>query len=347
MDRTKRFFVFFRQAIKHIPRYFAVQRPNALEYSLLAKLPAELLQQIADDLPPASAASFSLSCRQIHFSIGNRYLHDLASSSDETLVFLDLIEHDLQDQIVCSSCRKLHKIKYAKKYTQKCFLYDPVVIPNCLFDDMRKMIPIHIDENFSTIVFKMVMKHYRLFGDDIQVRRLCGLLTDGFRMSPWGGTLIKKRQSECRIRNGSLFICKRIAFHGNCADVKPHSIWFYICPHLEVESVERPASLRIMSHSVSNEGWLIVLHRENGTKIKKTSWDLGSEVQQCRYCRTEYKAEFEHGNECTMKSTFTIWKDLGHGPETEEWKAQMPSDDSLSVPERIQFHRGEIASFFQ
>ena len=87
-------------------------------------------------------------------------------------------------------------------------------------------------------------------------------------------------------------------------------------------------------------------HCGNSTNIKKTSWDLCSGLQQCRYCRTEYEAVFKHGGDCRIKFTITIWKDLGQGPETEEWKSHLRSPSQLSCP-TVQFNGGEIASVFQ
>jgi hypothetical protein len=153
---------------------------------------------------------------------------------------------------------------------------------------------------------------------------------------------------ECRIKNGSLFTCKHVAFHGMCTRIKGGFISVWICPHLKLESTRQPASLRITtSYPLSLEKWSVLPHCENSTNIKKTSWDLWSELQQCRYCRTEYKAGFEHDDGCTIKFTITVWKDLGQGPEAKEWKAHFPLQDSRSIPKLIQFHGGEIASVFQ
>lgn len=348
MDCIKRPFVLFQQRTKRFSRHPAVQRPNALENSLLAKLPTELLQQVANDLPVASAASFSLSCRQIHLLIGTQYLGNLATSYHETLVFLKLLEHDLQNQIVCNSCRKLHRIQDARKYTENSHQVLPGVEPDCLFDDREAMVTQYIHDNFSTTVFKMAMKHYHHFGNDAQSRQLLNLLSGNFCTYALG-TLVQKQKAECQIKNGSLFTCKRIAFHGTCTGVERDSIFFWICPHLEFKSIGQPASLCITtSYSLSlGEMRSILLHCENSTNIKKTSRDLCSELRQCRYCRTEYKAVFKHDDGCTIKFTVTIWKDLGQGPEAEEWKAHFPLQDRLSFPQPIQFHGGEIASVFQ
>lgn len=193
MDYTKRLFILFQQRTKRFSRHPAVQRPNALENSLLAKLPTELLQQIANDLPVASAASFSLSCRHIHLLIGTQYLENLVTSSHETLVFLKLVEHDLQNHIVCNSCRKLHRIQDARKYTENGQRVWPVVVPDCLSDDRDAMVTLFIHENFSTTVFKMAMKHYHY---DPRSRQLLNLLSGKFCTHAWGHTLVKKTKSR-------------------------------------------------------------------------------------------------------------------------------------------------------
>jgi len=342
MNYAKRLLVLFQQRIKRFSRYLAVRRPNALENSLLAKLPTELLQQIANDLPVASAASFSLSCRHNLLLIGTQYLENLATSSHETLVFLKLVEHDLQDQVVCNSCRKLHRIRDAKKYSG--FHYP--VEPDCLVDDRKARVHTYINEKFSTTVFKMAVKHHHLFGYDARSRQLLNLLSVEsytYRCR----SFVKRQDAECQIKNGSLFICKRVSFHGTCTAFERESISFYwICPHLELETIGRSASLRIRSsYHVCIRRRSRLLHCDNRSNTRKG--DLYSELQQCRYCRTEYTAGFEYDDGCTIKLTITIWKDLGQGPEAEEWKAHLPLPDWRSLPQPIQFHGGEIASVFQ
>ena len=205
----------------------------------MANLPTELLQQVANNLSIASAASFSFSCRHIHLMIGTQYLENLATWYHETLEFLELLEHDLQNQIVCKSCRKLHRIQDAREYTES---YGGLLgAPDCLWDDEEAMAPFYINENFSTTVFKMAMKHYHPFGNDARSRQLLNLLSGKFR--PYAlGTLVIERKAECQIKSGSLFICKRIAFHGKCTGIERDSIFFPLCPHLEFKSIGRGRS---------------------------------------------------------------------------------------------------------
>ncbi|KAN0119453.1 hypothetical protein V8E51_001661 [Hyaloscypha variabilis] len=346
MDHTKKLFALFQQKTKLFFRYLAVQRADALENSHLAKLPTELLQQVANDLPLASAVSFSLSCRYIHLLIGTQYLESLATADHEKLVFLKLIEHDLQNQIVCNSCRKLHRMQDARKYTHIRALL--VVEPDCIIDDRMAMVTSFIHDTFSTTIFKMAMKHHHHFGDDSQSRRLLNLLSEKLHSDAWGA-FVRKQKVECRIKNGSLFTSKRTAFHGTCTDVERRSIRVSICGHLEFKSIGRPAGLCVITSYplLSEEKWSMLLRCENSTNRNEASRDLCSELHQCRYCRTEYRAGFEHDDGCNIKFTITIWKDLGQGPETEEWRAHFRLQGRLSVSQPIQFHGGEIAAVFQ
>lgn len=212
------------------------------------------------------------------------------------------------------------------------------------------MVTSFIQENFNTTIFKMVMKHHHYFGCDAQSRRLLNLLSGKFRTVAWGGTLVRKHKAECQIKNGSLFTCKRMAFHGKCADVKRGSIHFWICPYLECTSRGRLASLCITTSDplLFKKKWSMLLPCEKNINITEgASRDLCSELYQCRYCRTEYKVGFEHDDGCTIEFTITIWKDLGQGPEAEEWKANLLRGHPLSVPPSVRFCGGEIAAVFK
>lgn len=350
MGNIKRLLVFFQSRTARFSRYLAAPRADAIQSSPLVKLPTELLQKITNHLPTVSAASFSLSCRHIYLSIGTQYLENLASSYDETLVFLNLWEHDLQNHIVCHFCRKFHRIRDARKYTEYGHqVYPEKVKPGCLSHDRNLMVTFFIHENFSATVFKMAMKHYRRFGHDAQGRKLLSLLSGNASKVPWD-RWFRKQKAECQIKNGSLLTCVRTTFHGTCAGAERQEIFAQICPHLEFQSVMgRPANLRIaaLSPLPDEERWSMLIHNENRTNIEKTSWGTCSELQQCLYCRTEYTTGFKHNDGCTIKFTIIIWKDLGRGPEADEWKAHFPLEDIRSFPKPGQFHRGDIPSVFQ
>ncbi|TVY83237.1 hypothetical protein LSUE1_G001187 [Lachnellula suecica] len=349
MEYIKRLFASLQQ--DRIPKARASSqylRPNALENSHVAKLPTEILQQIADALPNEAAASFSLSCRHIYLLVGPQYLARLASSKSKTLSFLELLERDLPDQIVCHPCCKLHKTKDAEKYTVGGQLSSSWVDPGrlkCLHDDMEALVELYIHENFRSVVFKMVMKHFRVFGPDAQSRRLLDILSNKHTTYPWND-LLTKEEARCQIQHGSLFVRKRMTFHGPCRGVELESIdGFPICPHLEILS-RGPLSLYIAQlHPYAPDKQL--LYCESTSHCKKSLLPARSELHQCQYCRTEITADIQHPDNSTFDLIITVWKDLGQGPETEEWRAHCPPMDFLETPPPILFKRGEISSVFQ
>lgn len=261
----------------------------------MGKLPTELLQQFANGRPIASAASFSLSCLRIYLLTGTRYFEKLATSSRKTLAFLKLLEHDLPNHIVWNSCRRLHRIEDGKKYTENG-IQVPRAVPHCLSDDEEAEVTSYMYENFSTTVCKMALKHCHLFGYDPRIRQLLNLLSQRPRTFPWGMYVREQEEAECQIKNSSLFTCKRIAFHGTCRGIERDSPCLEICRHLELEAKLRSAGLRLKtSYPRSRKKRSVSLHDKKSTDMKKTSWDLCSELQQCQYCRTEYRFSFEHG----------------------------------------------------
>lgn len=78
---------------------------------------------IVEHLTPASAGSFFLTCRQIGLVIGTQYIDGLKTSKDDTMEFPNLLEHDLHDQILCTSCRKLHKMREAERYAKNSYCW--------------------------------------------------------------------------------------------------------------------------------------------------------------------------------------------------------------------------------
>lgn len=187
-----------------------------------------------------SAALFSLSCRHIYLLIGTRYLEKLTTSSRRALAFLKLLEHDLPKHIVCNSCRKLYRIEDAKKYTE-IGLQVPRAVPHCLSDDEEAEVTSYMYESFSTTVCKMALKHCHLFGHDLRSRQLLYHLSQKSRTTSWGTYVQEQEEADCQIRNGSLFTCKRVAFHGTCRGIERDSPFLEICPHLELESSLRSA----------------------------------------------------------------------------------------------------------
>ena len=316
------------------------QRLDTLESSPLAKLPVEVLQQIADSLPVVSATTLSLSCRKILHLIGTKYLKELATFRSRKLEILNLLERDLRDQIVCIPCKRLHKIQDARKYTINGH-QDWAMSPCILADGGGPAIFIH--ESFSTTIFKMLMKHHHYFGDETQSRQLISLLSEDCQNSD-KFSAGRDLKADFRIKNGSLYMLKRVVFHGKYRDViQELLIPESICPHLEGKSTG-PASLCGATLDPPRDKWFMPLPCNVIPKSNGNSVVICSKLLRCQYCRTEYKTSLEHKDGCRSKLTVTIWKDLGHGIDSKEWKAHI--DNNLSSPLSIQWQAGEIAAVF-
>lgn len=80
--------------------------------SILERLPSELLQHIARQLPLSSAASLAFCSKSICSVVGRQYWHDLSSQTLEKETFLTLIEKDHPGHWLCHVCTILHPRPY-------------------------------------------------------------------------------------------------------------------------------------------------------------------------------------------------------------------------------------------
>lgn len=113
---------FFTNVLSWLGLLAPPPRPNALEFSDLSSLPAEIILQISRLLPPESAASFSICCRPVCFTLETQYLKDLRQMEGSPGLhrerLLKLLERDLPDHYFCFYCKKFHAIKKARRYLQ-------------------------------------------------------------------------------------------------------------------------------------------------------------------------------------------------------------------------------------
>src|SRR5690349_10821434 len=86
-------------------------RPISLACSPFGKLSSELVERVAQHLPPSAAAAFTITCRPIWFILGNRYLDRLWADGfkESRRRFLILLQRDLLYHIVCDDCCQLHR----------------------------------------------------------------------------------------------------------------------------------------------------------------------------------------------------------------------------------------------
>ncbi|TGO07246.1 hypothetical protein BTUL_0304g00050 [Botrytis tulipae] len=371
MDSLKSQLVLFRQNPFRFNRYLGISRPSpsdALNNSPLRIVPNDVMQMIAKHLTPASAGSFFLTCRQIGLVIGTQYIDGLKTSKDDTMEFLNLLEHDLQDQIVCTFCRKLHKMRDAERYAKNSYCWygysgDPEIsglpefdkIPTCVKYDKERQVDLYTHKNFGVTISKMAIKSHRLFGNDAQTKRLLRLLSapeDYSADNPCKSLTTEK--GECRIKNGSIFTRKFMNYKWKCQSFGVPTC-IPICFHLVVEKVgsNKIRAVSCYAWSRPENIWSALqptCQEKTGTGENNTSRHVRSGLLQCRYCRTVCKIELKHHSRyfisrCNRALAIVIYK---HFESEEDWKKHIPpigSGDEENEP--IEFSKEKISSVFE
>ena len=77
----------------------------------LDKLPVDIFQCITDFLPLDSAACFILSKKELASAMGDRTWLALQANRTERLNFLQTMQRDWKEWVICFSCAKLHPLK--------------------------------------------------------------------------------------------------------------------------------------------------------------------------------------------------------------------------------------------
>ncbi|KAF7891755.1 hypothetical protein EAF00_008057 [Botryotinia globosa] len=356
MDNIKYQLVLFRQNPFRFNRYLGISRPSppdALNNSTLRIVPNEVMQVIAEHLTPASAGSFFLTCRQIGLVIGTQYIDGLKTSKDDTMEFLNLLEHDLQDQIACTFCRKLHKMRDAERYAQNSYCWYGYPggldefrypggleefglpefdrIPTCVRYDQAHQVGTYTHKNFGVTISKMAIKSHRLFGNDAQTKRLLRLLSAPEDYSADSSCIcLTTEKGECRVKNGSIFTRKFMNYRCKCQsfDVPNYAM---ICSHLSFGIVDLNNFCVQLCTDYGEPEYIWsalqpTCQKKTGTGENSTSRHVHSELLQCRYCRTVCKIEMKHQSRyfisrCNIALAIVIYK---HFESDEDWRKHIP-----------------------
>lgn len=295
-------------------------RPAALESSMLARLPSELILYVIEFLPVASSTLFTITCTKLYSLrettlVGAR-LKDKVHT--ETLEFLLLLERDLPDYVVCHDCVKLHSIEHIVK--QK--FCNGV---KCQENDRSLWISTWINPRFRTVLFQMVMKRYRRGAD---VSSLLSLLT-------WNYSFSRERSynestTALKIVNGSLLIRTHtalilpIGFDLTEEDLDAHRM-LQICPHFGFARLTAPGSRWGI--------FKVVLWRQG-------MWDgmgsLEGVLYSCKFCGTDFRVDFMDLGEQGNATFFTTWKNLGQGMTPHDRQYQRHLNGLLDIFQRRQ-----------
>ncbi|CAG8958815.1 hypothetical protein HYFRA_00011766 [Hymenoscyphus fraxineus] len=320
-------------------------REGAHQKPPLFRLPPEILQNIPDYLPLASAACFSLSCRHVYTMLGTKYLAQL-KRSEETYDFLTLLERDIPGSVSCKSCKVLHPIKEAESHINLGRGVEPYERP-CLLDAEMRVASANIYFGFSPVVFKMLMKHHSLFGLDNRSRELIKLLSPEPKRTDRKRVTITN-EVQVRIESGSLFICQTQTWECQCTAmaqdpgllISVDRSYPSYCDHVlfKIDPTRRILELIFPPWYFPDASPLEYLKFPQCES--NVSWERSTDLFRCSLCRTEYKADMKHESSCALRVTITAWKDLGKGPEGDVWDQHLRPTGSRAP-------QGEIAVAFE
>jgi len=306
------------------------KRPRPLEFSILSKLPLELVAIIAQFLPPVSAVSFSLCCTLIYFLIGAKYLNKAKQGRFDTYALLALLERDLSDQIACYHCKKFHAIKHAKRYIYSKKYYTgwiPRQMPLCLLADSQARSWIHLD--FSTSVFRMVMKRYR---QGIDCSMFLELLSPQWQIF-YHAEHIGKIASWCRIVRGSLLVRNQAVF-----PLRPSESMKFIFEHVHLVCPHYDWRAFGPNDSTSDLEWW----------YQKKNFEGWGQLMHCKYCATEFRIDIEYFEQVGKLVFFTRWQNLGKGrrPLDHQWQSHL-AINYRPIWKKASFRPGSICSGFE
>lgn len=313
-------------------------RPIALELSILAKLPPELIIRVAEFLSPVAAASFSLCCTPVYALISARYLKNGQNHQDfDTSEFFTLLERDLPDHITCWYCKKFHAIKHVKSHIDlhRSYRYyhdDPV--PSCWNSGDATQIWLYVGSDFSITAFQMLMKRYRQGAD---CSSLLALLSENRRTLHYRD-YNQKFISLSRIVDGTLLRRKQIVFlmHPPVDVPFPPYPGFVICPHFGY--ARREARGRIGG----------IIRRRLANWDKPDSCEAGGDLTQCQFCATEFRIDFKDFGEDGIAMFFTMWQNFGEGRCSRDHllRSHISGKDG-PTRKRVYFPAGSICAAFE
>ena len=119
-----------------------------------------------DYLPSESAVVFCLSCMHLKCLLGTQHFLRVTSSTEDTLVLLNLLALDLPNHVVCSTCKRLHNMQNMRRYNSATYStgsttyqYHSLRFPACVSQDQDNR-TCAISNLFGTTAFKMAKKRY-------------------------------------------------------------------------------------------------------------------------------------------------------------------------------------------
>ncbi|KAF8861871.1 hypothetical protein BDZ45DRAFT_671453 [Acephala macrosclerotiorum] len=319
----------------------ALPRPIALEFSLLGKLPPELISCVLRYLDPVEAISFTLSCRLLYFMLRQRTLlrsHKLSSNDRKNILLL--LEKDLPDHVACIHCCKLHAIATASRHllSSRQRMPHDSWLPCWKFDEAQRIDTL-ICPSASSTIFSMLMKTHR---QGHSTSHLLDLLHSPVL------TREKNRYAEqidvsFRIVDNSLLFREQRRFLASW----DHSIWYF-------DSEDE--GLRLCPHQFHRSFQLLC--RRNNIVDMRTTYSFVPNHRKirpwgiipCRQCQTEFRVDFDYWSERRAVAVYiTRWLDLGkfHDRIDLEWGNHLYHSGAAATRPRGLSWKGSICEAFE
>lgn len=287
--------------------------------SMLERLPIELLQLIARQLPLSSAASLSLCSKTIAHVVGLQYRHKLSSQTLEKQDFLVLIERDHPGYWLCHVCTRLHprpgqtlehngpssnigSLRSLPRYNRK---YDIFRNGCCNRSGLNAWYPALRPTLKITHPMVHLAMNRHFFGPSHG--NPLDIFYTPFQRDVIGEVNIS---TQARIIADEFYLRWQyrivIPFSGGFDQVWKLSLGLCICPHLQTTLVEKDIITRICECMLS--------HRNNGP-CQNCNRSI-----KCRSCLTEFEVAIHKLESIGHILEITTWKNFGSGRSAKDQK---------------------------
>ncbi len=303
--------------------------------ALLERLPVELLQSTACQLPVSSAASLALCNKYICYVVGRHYWHALRSQPIEKDKFLTIIERDLPSHWLCHLCsifypRPADIMQYSPFRTTS-------PVPKCIdfsrYSPTRNTFHPHALPmvNITHPMVHLAMDHH-LFGPEH------GEPLDFFSQKEIMEGLRSDLATQACIVANEFYLRWQYRVVVPSSEDSKYIRYLHICPHLCKRAVGNDAITRLVECMLS--------HRDSGP------CERCGGLRQCQYCFTEFEMGIYAIETVNHVLEITSWKNLGPGrtPNDPKWGnhvLQILQRDYVSCRTPVNFSPGNIRANFE
>lgn len=306
----------------------------ALKSSPMKVLPTEVILQIFQQLPLASAVSFSICCQHLAWISENKQIEKLRVDPQERQSFLSLLEIDFPDQIACYHCTLLHTVHLA----HKCMVFGRSRVPPhraCMSADINSSISHFIHPDLGSALFSMISKCHRL---GLNSEKYLDLLTQTRTMSSARAWHPYHCMTKAKIVSNSMgesSLLLRVNYMIRIPSGKfsnfPPGFKMVICPHSGSLEPKNDWNARRVS-----------LLRSSQNTLKPLS------PARCTQCHTEYQIDIKDFGKWYGRGVFmTKWLDIGLDIDGSKFKEHIESKDDRFRQPRLSFISGSIRAAFE